>query len=93
VLPADAIRRHRIFRRIGGFAFEREQRIDDVVGVDRLGQIVERAELHGGHRGRDIAVAGEDDRACVGTPPLERRDHVEAVAVAEPHVDHSESGR
>ncbi len=32
-------------------------------------------------------------RARVGPAPLERRDHVEAVAVAEPHVDHGEGGR
>ena len=71
----------------------REQRRDDVVGVDRLGQVVDRAELHRVHRGGDVAVAGEDDAARVRAPALERGYHVEPVAVAEPHVDDGESGR
>jgi hypothetical protein len=74
-------------------AFARQQRGDHVVGVGGLGEIVDRAELHGVHRGGDVAVAGEDDGARVGPALLERRDDVEAVAVAEPHVDHREGRR
>ena len=78
----------------GGSALpvERQQRCHHVVGVDRLGEIVDRAEFHRVHRGGDVAVAGEDDGARIGTTALERGDHVEAVAVAEPHVDHGEGG-
>ena len=45
VLPAHPIGRHRIFRRIGSAALEREQRRDYVVGVHRLGEIVDRAAV------------------------------------------------
>ena len=71
----------------------REQRVDHVVGVGGLGEIIDRAELHRIHRGRDIAVAGQDDAARVRPALLQRGDDVEAVAVAEPHVDHREGGR
>ena len=63
VLPAHPIGRHRIFRRLGLAALEREQRRDHVVGVHRLGEIVDRAEFHRIHGGGDVAVAGEDDGA------------------------------
>ena len=71
----------------------RQQRRDHVVGVGRLGQIVDRADLHRVDRGGDIAVAGQDDAARFGPAALERRDDIEAVAVAEPHVDHREGRR
>ena len=38
----------------------------DFVGVGGLGQIVEGAELHRGHGGGDVAVAGQDDAARIG---------------------------
>ena len=67
---------------------DREQRVDHVVGVGGLRQIIDRAELHGVDRGRDVAVAGEHDAVRLGPALLQRRDDVEPVAVAEPHVDH-----
>ena len=88
VLPAHAIGRHRVFRRLGVLAVKREQGGHHVVGVDRLGEVVDRAHLHRVHRGGDVAVAGQDDGAGVGAAALERGDHVEAVAVAKTHVDH-----
>jgi hypothetical protein len=42
----------------------------DIIGVDRLGEIIDRAKLHRVHRGCDIAVAGEDDRAHFGSALL-----------------------
>ena len=72
VLPAHAIGRHRIFRWLDLAAVEGEQRRDHVVGVHRLREIIDRAELHRVHRGRDIAVAGENDGAGVGAAALER---------------------
>ena len=68
-------------------AVERQQRGGDVVGVGGLRHVVDGAELHRGDGGGDIAVAGQHDAAGVGPAPLERRDDVEAAAVAEPHVD------
>src|SRR5262249_33128983 len=50
VLPAHAIGRHWILRRLDLAAVEREQRGYDIVGVDRLGEIIDRAELHRVHR-------------------------------------------
>ena len=65
----------------------------DLVRIGGLRQIVEGPHLHRGDRGRDVAVAGEDDAAGIGTPVLEALDHVEPVAVAEPHVDHGKGRR
>ena len=93
VLPAHAVGRHRIFRRLDLVVVVRQQSRRHVVGVDRLGQIIDGAELHRVHRGGDIAVAGEDDAARLGPAALERADHVEPVAVPQPHVDHREGGR
>src|SRR6516165_5906853 len=84
VLPTHPIGRHRIFWRLGSAALEREQRRDNVVGVHRLGEIIDRAELHRDYGGCDVAVAGEDDGAGIGTTALERADHVETIAVLEP---------
>src|ERR1700727_1511889 len=61
MLPAHAVRRHRIFRRLDLPVVEREQRRGDVVGIDRLGAIIDRAEFYRVDGGGDIAVAGEDD--------------------------------
>src|SRR4029453_16138951 len=43
-----------------------------------------------GDRCRDVAVAGENHAAGVRAALLQALDHVEAVAVPEPHVDHCE---
>src|SRR5579864_4482028 len=88
VLPAHAVRRHRIFRRLDLSVVEREQRGSDVVGIDRLGEIIDRAELYRIHRGGDVAVAGEDDGARFRPALFHRRNNVEAIAVAKPHIDH-----
>ena len=65
----------------------------DLVGIGGLREVVERAHLHRRHGGRDVAVAGQDDAARVGAALLQALDHVKAVAVAEPHVDHGEGRR
>ena len=69
------------------------QRRDDLVGVDGLGEIVERAELDRDDGGGDRAIAGQDDRARVGPPFLQGPHHVEAAAVAELEIDDGEAGR
>jgi len=63
VFPANASRRHRIVRRLGLGAIQCEQRRCDVISIGWLGKIVDRANLHGLDRGRDIAVTGENDMA------------------------------
>ena len=69
-----------------------EQCRDDVIGIDRLGQVVDSAKLYRVHRSGNVAIAGEDDAARIGPPALECGNHVEPVAVAEPHVDHGKGG-
>src|SRR5215208_7537097 len=61
VLPTHPVGRHRIVRRYGGIAFDREQCRYHVVGIDWLGEIINGTKLHRIHRGRDIAVTGEDE--------------------------------
>ena len=92
VFPAHAVRRHRIFRRPNLLMVDRQERGRDVVGIDRLGEKVHRAELHRIHGGGDIAVAGENDGARFRAPFLDGRDDVEPMAVAEPHIDDREGG-
>ena len=93
VLPAHAVRRHRILRRLDLPVVERQQRRNDVVGIDRLGEVIDGAEFDRIHRGRDVAVAGEDDGARFRPALLHGRYDIEPVAVAEPHVDDGEGGR
>src|SRR5476651_632353 len=93
MLPAHAVGRHRIAGRRRQLAAMRVQRLLDRIGVGRLGEIVDGAFLHGGHRGRDVAVAGQHDDADVGPRLAERLHQLEAVAVAQPQVEHGEGGR
>jgi hypothetical protein len=53
---------HRIFRRPNLLIVDRQEGGRDVVGIDRLGEIVHRTELRRIHRGGDIAVAGRRRR-------------------------------
>jgi len=92
VLPADPRGRHRIFRWLDFFVVEGEQSRGDIVGIHRLCQIIDRAELHRIHRGRDIAVASENNGACLRAALFHRRNHIEAVAVPEPHINHRKCG-
>jgi hypothetical protein len=69
------------------------QRRIDLVGVGRLGEVVDRAELHRSHGGRDVAVTGEDDDLGVLALLAQRLDDVEAMTVFEPEIDDRESRR
>ena len=93
VLPPHPAGRHRILGHVGLFSFRSEQGGDHIVGVGRLRQIIEGAEVDRGDGGRDIAVAGEHDAARVGAPLLERGDHVESGAIGKPHIDDGEGRR
>ncbi len=86
VLPAYAICRHGMLRRLGLATLRREQRGDDVVRIRRFGEIVDGAELHCTDGGSDIAVARQNDRARIGPLLLERRNDVQAAPIIESHV-------
>ena len=80
---------------LGGQATLRERPLDEqqeVIGVDRLGQEVERAVLHGRDRVLDAAVRGHHDDRQVGVDLLRRAEDAEAVAVAEPQVRQHDAG-
>src|SRR6516162_9825234 len=93
MLPAHAVGRHRVLRRLGFHGAGRKQGGDDVVGIGGLCQIVDGPHLDRRHCGCDVAVAGQDDGARLGAFFLQRRHHVEPVAVAKPQIDHRESRR
>ena len=93
VLPAHPVGRHRVFRQLGLVVALRAQRGADVVGIGRLGEIVDGAHLHRGDGGGDVAIAGQDDAARLGPATLQRRDDLEAIAIGKTHVDHREGRR
>ncbi len=66
------------------------QREEDAVGIQRLLDEVERAELRRLHRGLDGAVAGDHDHLCrrVGLPQLGQG--LEAVHPRHLHIEHHE---
>ena len=63
-----------------------------VIGIDRLGEEVERAFLHRGHRVLDAAVRGHHDDRQVGVDLLRRAQHAEAVAVRQPQIRQHDRG-
>ena len=67
----------------------RKQRGDNVVHIHRFREIVDGAEFYCPDGGSDIAVARQNDGACVGSLLLERRNDVQAAPVIESHVYHS----
>ncbi|MNQ91452.1 hypothetical protein D3C85_1068340 [compost metagenome] len=91
MLPAHPVGAHRVFRRLGGFA-GREQGLDHVVGVGGLLHIVDGAGLDRRDGGGDGAIAGQHDDAGVLAALADGLDHLQAVAVLQPHVQHGEGG-
>ena len=88
VLPPHPVRRHRVLGRSCALArLGLEGRLD-LVGICGLRQVVERTELNRRDGRGDVAVAGQDDAAGLWPALLQARNDVEAVAVAEAHVDH-----
>ena len=82
VLPTDAVRGHRIVWRRGLAAILSKKRSGNIVGIGRLGEVIDHPELHGRNCVRDIAVASEHNALGIGTAPLQRRDDVETIAFA-----------
>src|SRR5438552_1448549 len=87
MLPAHPVGRHRV---LGGFrrlALAREQRALDRVGIGRFRQVIERPGFDRSDRGRDVAIAGEDDDARARPALAQGADDVEAATVAETQID------
>ena len=57
-----------------------------VIGIDRLGEKVERAFLHRRHGILDAAVGGHHDHRHVGIDLLRRAQHAEAVAFRQSQI-------
>ena len=57
-----------------------------MIGIDRLGEEVERPFLHRRDGVLDAAVGGHDDDRHVGVDFLRRAQHAEAVAVGQPQI-------
>src|SRR5476649_1693838 len=93
MLPAYAVGRHRIAGRRRQLAAVRVQRLLDRVGVGGLGEIVDGAFLNGGNRGRDVAIAGQNDDADVGPRLTQRLHQLQPVAITETKIEHREGGR
>ena len=72
MLPAHAIRRHGMLWWLGLATLRRKQSRYDVVRVRRFDQIVHGAELYCADGGSDIAIARQNDSACIGPLLLER---------------------
>ncbi len=67
----------------------RERALDhqqQVIGVDRLGQEIERAFLHRRHRVLNAAERRHHDDRQLGIELLGRAQHAEAVAVGQPQI-------
>ncbi len=59
---------------------------EQVVGIDGLGQEVQRPFLHGHHRVLNAAVRGHDDDHYLGVEVLGRAQHAEPVALGQLQV-------
>ena len=62
----------------------------EVRHVHRLGQEVLGAELHGAHRGGDVAVAGEEDDR--GVPVAQMLQHLHPVHAGKPEIQDDDVG-
>ena len=80
--------RHGMLWRLNFAPEWRLQRGDDVIRIRRFRKIVDGAEFYRLHGSRNVAVAGQNDRARIGPLLLERRNDVQATPVTEPHVYH-----
>jgi hypothetical protein len=74
VLQAHIGRRHGMLWRLSFAAQWRQQRGDNVIRIHR--EIVDGAEFYCLDSSRDIAVARQNDRACIGSLLLKRRNDV-----------------
>ncbi len=92
VLPAHAVRTHRVRGRRRHFIVWCQQGGGHIIGVSGFGEIVGRTDLYSGHRRGNGAVSRQDHDAAVRPALTNAFDHVEAVAIFEPQI-HDRIGR
>ena len=94
MLPAHPVGRHGVFRRRGSTALARGQKgAGHIIGVSRLGQIVNRPGLHRGNGGGDVPIAGEHDHSRVRPLDLHHLHDLKAVPVLQAQIEHGKGGR
>ena len=84
------IRRFSVTSRRCSSARDDEQQ--QMIGIDRLREKIERALLHRGHRVLDAAVRGHHDDGNVGVDLLGRPQHAEAVAFGQAQIGQHQRG-
>lgn len=89
MLPSRPVGGHGLWRYPAG-GWLAHQGGGQVVPVRRLGQVVNRPQLHSGDGGSDGAKGGQYDGAAVRAMIEQRPDHGEALAVSQPNLNHSE---
>ena len=63
-----------------------------MIGIDRLGEKIERPFLHRAHGVFDAAVGGHDDDGNVGVDVLDGAQHAEAVSLGQPQIGEHHRG-
>ena len=87
MLPAHPVGRHGPLRRRRQRVFVAQQRGRHLVGIRRLGQIIDGPCLNRGDRGGNIAVAGQDNDTNVAARLAQLFDHLESAAIAQAQID------
>ena len=68
------------------------QQLLDASDVERLAQVVHRADLDGFDRGLDARVAGHEDHLAARVGLVDRAEDLQAVHAGHPQIDHHEVG-
>ena len=71
----------------------RQQAIGHVIGIRRLREIIDRTELHGRYRSRDVAIACQYNGTSIRPHARELCDHIKTCAVFETHINNCECRR
>lgn len=93
MFPTHAIGRH------WGFGWRRQcftacqKGAGDIICIGGFGKIIGRAHFHGSHRSRNRAITGQNDNTRIDAGFANGIDHIKAVAVLEPQIDHGISRR
>ena len=70
-----------------------QQGLDDVVGIGRLGHVIDGPGFYRRHRRGDIAIAGQHDDAAIGPRGVQGLDHFQAVPVLQAQIQHGKGRR
>lgn len=88
IFPFQRLDQLAAVQRHGGIALALAERLLDIVGVGRLGEIVRRAQLDRLDGGGDAGEAGQHDDAGFGVEAVHRLHAAEAGGRAQLQVDH-----